>query len=672
MAKILISNPSSTYITFLPYIHGVLKVFAQRDPQISQHYEWLRPIYLYDTPENLIAEYDLSEIDVLGISCYVWNFSLQCEIAKRVKQINPECLVVAGGPEPDWNDECFFEQYPFIDIVVTHDGEIPFQKILCERMKCSSADYSQIPGIITKLEGKWSRRTGVEKVKSWDDTSPYCDDPQMIEILKLHPKDKSLAVIWETNRGCPYSCVFCDWGSNVSTKIRAFSNNKLMKEIKWFSQNKIERVYIADANFGILPRDEVIVDEICKQKSESNWPKIVDWCAAKNNIDRVTSICLKLHESNLNRGVLIGYQSTSTEVLSAMLRLNMAEQQHREMVLRLKSSNVHVFAAIILGSPEDTCESFKKTIHDLLDLGFHDSIRCYLYALLPNAPANEKSYLKKYKIKTKRSKIVGPVSDNTELDSIYYPRIDYIVGHHKMSTYEWIENCQYYAFISGLHNLGLTRHLANFSKVKLGISYGDFYSKIFNYFIHNKNTHLGKILENLKAHLNSFLTDEEAIFFARKDEENALYEHEKWIFIEILEQKSRFYSELEICLIKELEFPEVYRELIDFQSFSIFPICGDYQQTAKFELNWLDILDFSGDASAHNRFQKESHFIISHKIDFTEKYKWLNLQDMTKRKSRYVQEVLGSMIYKNSSALAKLDSLGIDLEDNRNFNDREI
>ncbi len=53
MRKILISNPSSMYITFLPYLHGVLKLHAEADPEIARNYQWLKPLYLHETPEFL-------------------------------------------------------------------------------------------------------------------------------------------------------------------------------------------------------------------------------------------------------------------------------------------------------------------------------------------------------------------------------------------------------------------------------------------------------------------------------------------------------------------------------------------------------------------------------------------------------------------------------------------
>ena len=62
----------------------------------------------------------------------MWNWSLNCEIARKIKNKYPNVLIVFGGqhqPLPDRNKD-FFSLYPFVDILAHHEGEETIKEIL--------------------------------------------------------------------------------------------------------------------------------------------------------------------------------------------------------------------------------------------------------------------------------------------------------------------------------------------------------------------------------------------------------------------------------------------------------------------------------------------------------------------------------------------------------------
>src|SRR5262245_37373546 len=140
-------NPSP----FLPYMWAVLKSYWERHGD-ADAYSWLPPIFLNRDPDALLAPYAGTRIDVLGLSCYTWNFRLQCALAECVKRANPDCLVVAGGPEPDYKDPAFFEKYPSIDAIAVKDGEITFTRIL-EQLLGGARRLDEIPGLYLPASG---------------------------------------------------------------------------------------------------------------------------------------------------------------------------------------------------------------------------------------------------------------------------------------------------------------------------------------------------------------------------------------------------------------------------------------------------------------------------------------------------------------------------------------
>ena len=105
--NILIANPSiDTKSSWLPLLWGALKTYAEVDYEhsdvIKENYHWLKPLWHRVPVSKMLEMYPDTPIDVLGISCYMWNWELNLEIAKAVKLLNPNCLIVAGGPQLSW------------------------------------------------------------------------------------------------------------------------------------------------------------------------------------------------------------------------------------------------------------------------------------------------------------------------------------------------------------------------------------------------------------------------------------------------------------------------------------------------------------------------------------------------------------------------------------------
>ena len=72
----------------------------------------------------------LAGANIVGISTYVWNAQISLEVARRIKSLNPETLIVFGGPQVPDKPEEFLRQNAFIDVVVHNEGEKTFTKLV--------------------------------------------------------------------------------------------------------------------------------------------------------------------------------------------------------------------------------------------------------------------------------------------------------------------------------------------------------------------------------------------------------------------------------------------------------------------------------------------------------------------------------------------------------------
>jgi len=249
---------------FFPYSIATLISHVLTNPRIKENFKFAKTFISRPNVDEYIQE--CKNCDILLCSCYMWNWEIITYLAENVKKINPNCLIVFGGPQvPDLTDG-FFEKYPFVDIIVHGEGEKTLEEILESYLY--GKDFSNIAGLETR-DFKTGLRTRMDDLN--EVPSPYLSNL----IWELTEKIEGLKymAIWETNRGCPYQCTFCDWGSLTYTKLRNYSDERLMKEIEWFADNKVEFVHCADANFGIFQkRDLEIAKKLKEQKILKGYP----------------------------------------------------------------------------------------------------------------------------------------------------------------------------------------------------------------------------------------------------------------------------------------------------------------------------------------------------------------------------------------------------------------
>ncbi len=274
-------NNSFSGQNYLPYSVGILQAYAEKNLKNPDGYEFLLPLYTRIPVDAAVVK--LTGARVAFFSAYVWNIRISLAIAKALKEKQPGTIVVFGGPQvPDKPDE-FIREHPFIDLVVHGEGEQVFAAILenLEDFQRESVPSCSFLG----PDGSVVHTPKVERLKDLAGVpSPYLGGT-FDALMKAYPKEKWI-VLWETNRGCPFSCSFCDWGSAIQTKVAPFDLERLHLELEWFAARRIEFIFCADANFGILPRDVDISRYAAETKKKFGYPHALSVQNTKNATDR--------------------------------------------------------------------------------------------------------------------------------------------------------------------------------------------------------------------------------------------------------------------------------------------------------------------------------------------------------------------------------------------------
>ncbi|MGW6641310.1 B12-binding domain-containing radical SAM protein [Streptomyces iakyrus] len=470
---------------FLPYSVGVIQAHCQRQPEIAESFRFQEFIFLRENIDHLAAR--LREPRVLGISCYIWNWEYSRALAQAVRSAHPDCLIVMGGPQVPLDSQDFFMLNPAVDILVHHEGEFAFADILCEFLQ-ADPNYSRIPGLSVR-DGKGSCiTTGVrEAVKDVNQlASPYLDGTFDALIDLPYRWNAS----HETNRGCPYSCTFCDWGSAVFTKLRHFDDDRLMKELEWFGRNRIEILYNCDANFGIVPRDIALAKKLAEVRADSGYPVQFRPSFAKKSGPAVFEIAKVLQEVGLQRGITLSMQSMSDDCLTVIKRRNIKQDNLTDLLNLYRSHNMPTYTELILGLPGETLESFRRGVSRLFGAGQHEGLLIYLCELLPNSEMATLQYRTLHSIRTTRlPMLLGYATPSADDVQEYF---DVVIETATLPFEDW-QKCFMLAWaVQCFHCLNITQALAMFFWTEFGVEYHAFYEELMAFAADNPALLLGR------------------------------------------------------------------------------------------------------------------------------------------------------------------------------------
>ncbi len=380
-----------------PYSIASLVSYIKSQEQLAPHFKFEKTFVFRDKVDEYIQQ--CKDTDILLCSCYVWNWEITIHLASKIKQINPNCLVIFGGPQiPDFSKD-FFIKYSFVDILVHGEGEHVLGNILTAYLQ--DKNYSNIKG----LETKTFRTPPQERINDLDSLpSPYLTN--LVWELVDKVEEVRWIASWETNRGCPYQCTFCDWGSATFTKMRKWEENRLFKEIEWFVQNRIPYIDCCDANFGIYQeRDLRLATKLKEEALKTHYPERIRPAWAKNSSEKIIPIAKELQAGGILGAVTLAVQSLDPDTLNIVKRANIKFNTFSNLVNEFRSHNIPTYTELIMGLPGETLESFKSGLENIAHTKI-PLVFIYNCSVLPNAPMNAPEYKEKYKIKIIRSPIM--------------------------------------------------------------------------------------------------------------------------------------------------------------------------------------------------------------------------------------------------------------------------
>ena len=361
---------------------------------------------LFKYPQELIDAIDKEAPQLVGLSNYVWNYRLNAFVGGWIKKNNPRLPIVMGGPNIRCDREgiaTFLKANDYVDAYCMFEGELPFSRIagalLKQPLKKRDAQRlrsTELDSCFSFVSGKLNGRYALAE----DTTSEYIAYPPPYVNGFLDKFLKSdLIPLFETNRGCPYTCSYCNWGASVRKKLKQFSLEQVKAEINYVVNKGIKLPYwtIADANFGILKRDVQVacfLREIYENYKpfgvlEMYWDK--QW---NQHMIEIAKILRGLSNA------YIAFQSFDPEVQKMIKRKNISMEKLREISKDLAVYSKRLHTDILLGLPGETTESHLNSLRIAFNLGF-DSIGGGEVRMLSGSDMETDESRSKFGLKTK-------------------------------------------------------------------------------------------------------------------------------------------------------------------------------------------------------------------------------------------------------------------------------
>jgi hypothetical protein len=491
-------GPKEFNAYYLPYSPGIIWSYVNQFDDIAESFELDQFIWRRDPIEEVVER--LKDNDIVGFSTYIWNRSYNHVLGRELKKANPDIMLFAGGPEPPITDKEFFKRFPYLDLCVKQEGEKAVKSVLEQYL--TDKNYLGITGLIVNVDGDTVDTGLPNRINDLDTIpSPYLTDV-FKSLIDKHPEVRWNATL-ETNRGCPYMCTFCDWGSLTYSKVKKFELERVYLELEWIGKNKCDFVSLTDANFGIFPeRDSLIADKLIAVQKEYDNPKAYTIAWAKNQKQEVVEIVRKLiFEGGSKMGLNLSVQSMDDNVLDIIKRKNLAMNKIQEVFDLCEKYSIPLYTELILGLPGETLETWKDNFYKLFLAGNHTGITVYQAQLLENAEMNL-TQKAEYELE---GRIVYDYLVGTYNEHEVKEGIEVIVSTKDMPRNEMIDAQVWSWFMNTFHINGMTNYIARFLYTYSNVEYKTFYEKLYEYI--QTDAWLNNEIARIREHYDNWTTN---------------------------------------------------------------------------------------------------------------------------------------------------------------------
>lgn len=367
--------------------------------------EFLSPKDLFEGPYRKFGQ------GVWLFSNYMWSLDINLQVSAGIKAHDPGNFCIHGGPStPGYKEACtaFMAINPHVDTAVHGEGEVTIVELLDSLVRRPNGGIGFDEEDIRGVQGLTFRQPESGDL-IWTAPrdrmrEPDCiPSPYLTGVFDAYHGRVEAAIV-ESNRGCPFGCTFCDWGSATRQKVRKYDLERVRREIEWIGRNRIRVLWIADANFGMYDRDVELARFIVETKAKHGHPREVVVNYTKNTNKRLIEIIRAFSDGGIISQGIISIQTTDEATLEVINRKNIKTDKYDELAEVFSEARLPLSTDLMIGLPGITVAAWDRDLQRYFDADV--SVKAYPTQLLPNSPMADPDYRRKYRIEVDENDFV--------------------------------------------------------------------------------------------------------------------------------------------------------------------------------------------------------------------------------------------------------------------------
>jgi radical SAM superfamily enzyme YgiQ (UPF0313 family) len=309
----------------------------------------VKPINAPDFQLDDVKKEILGELSILdknsdiAIGVYVWCEDIVKSILSSLRSNYFEGRIILGGPQISYSGSGLERIYPEADIFVRGYGEFALAELMTTPSKITHR------GVHYAGDMDMEHQTVVDL--------DLCPSPWLEQVIHL---ENQPFVRWETQRGCQFSCGFCQHKeAGARLPKHRFHFNRVEKEINLFCKNNVEDIAVLDPIFNSGKQ----AVKILKRFHENGFKgRLSLQCRAEMITDEFIE-----YSSKLNVRLEFGLQTIHENEGVAVNRKNNMKKV-RQNLTKIIDAGIEYEVSVIYGLPEQTLDSFRETINWCLSM----------------------------------------------------------------------------------------------------------------------------------------------------------------------------------------------------------------------------------------------------------------------------------------------------------------